>query len=104
MQRGQERRRAVIARYNPGAAVAVRAPPSEQAQPMFERLTANWRGAVSHCVEESSEDSYATAWRHYLAMCTSLDCNPLLRLTFPTYVRRLRARALPMTPRQSWCL
>jgi len=50
---------------------------------MFERLTANWRSAVSHCVEESSEDSYATAWRHYLAMCSSLDC--ALRLPHPAY-------------------
>ncbi len=52
---------------------------------MFERLTANWRGAVSHCVEESSEDSYATAWQHYLAMCASLCCDPLLRLPHPVY-------------------
>ncbi len=85
MKRSQERRHAVIARYNPGAAMAVRVPPFEQAQPMFERLTPNWRGAVSHCVEESSEDSYATAWRHYLAMCSSLDCDPLLRLHHPAY-------------------
>ena len=65
----------------------VRASPHEHGQVMYDRLAANWRCSVTQCVEKSSAETYATAWQHYLRMCTSLHCDPLMRTQHPAYAR-----------------
>ena len=61
---------------------------------MFDRLTANWRCSVTQCVEQSSAETYATAWQHYLRMCASLHCDPLLRTKHTAYARDAAAQQI----------